>query len=45
MTPKGWKPPGGLAQIPGRVNIYIIQSPADLNKNNEDNGIGHRKIT
>ena len=45
MTPQGWNPPEGLQPIPIGANMYIMQAPVEVIKNNEQSGTGHRSMT
>ena len=45
MTLQGWNPPAGLATIPRGENVYIIHTPAEVTKNNEEVGKRYREIT
>ena len=45
MTPQGWNPQSGMPPIPIESNIYIMQVPTEVTKNNEENNTGNRAIT
>ena len=36
MNPQVWKLPAGIPLNPGGKNIYTMQSPTEVNKNNEE---------